>query len=446
MRVAFTTLGCRLNQFETEGMRNRVEAVPSAEVVDWDAGAEVYVINSCAVTARAEQKCRQLARSVKRQEPSAKVMVVGCYGQLARDALARMPEVDAVLGNEEKRRIDAVLPGVMAGEEVVEAARYRRGQEMADEWIDGFLGHARATIKVQEGCNLRCAFCSIWKARGPSRSRAPRHVVDQARHLAARGFEEIVLAGVHLGHYGRDLATPTRLEELLDMLLELVDPSVRFRLSSIDPGEVDLALVEKLVQEDRLCRYLHLPLQSGSSTVLARMRRAYRRETFEELVEAIHGADPLFGIGADVIVGFPGEDEAAFEETYETLERTPVSFYHVFRYSDRPGTPAATMDDKVAGSVIADRSRRLRALGESKRRRFLEGHVGRVLEGIVETPSPRPGQRAEIMLDTYATVWAEAAPEWEGRRVELRIESLSADGELRGSLLSGPPSAEVAAR
>jgi threonylcarbamoyladenosine tRNA methylthiotransferase MtaB len=434
MRVAFTTLGCRLNQFETEGMRHRVAVQAELDVVEWGTPAEVYVINSCAVTARAEQKCRQLARAAKRARPAAKVMVVGCYGQLQGPALSRMPEVDAVLGNEEKRRIETYLPRVAAGERVAEISRYRRGLAMAAEWIDTFEGHSRATIKVQEGCDLRCAFCSIWKARGPSRSRPPRDVVEQAQHLARRGYEEIVLAGVHLGHYGRDLATPTRLLELVEMLLEVVDARVRLRLSSIDPGEVDAGLVRRLAEDDRLCRYLHLPLQSGSNRVLRRMRRAYRRETFADLVGTIQDADPLFGIGTDVIVGFPGEDEAEFEATYELLEALPVSFYHVFRYSDRPQTPAAAMDGHVAGPVIARRAARLRRLGEAKRRSFLLRHVGRVLDGVVEGPLGRTDRETEVMLDTYATVRVPLDRRWDGRRVAVRVERLTGDGVLTGSL------------
>jgi threonylcarbamoyladenosine tRNA methylthiotransferase MtaB len=435
MRVAFTTLGCRLNQFETEGMRHRVAAHTSLDVVEWDAPAEVYVINSCAVTARAEQKCRQLARAAKRALPFSKVMVVGCYGQLQGPALSRMPEVDAVLGNEEKRRIETYLERVAGGEIVTEVSRYRRGLAMAAEWIDTFEGHSRATIKVQEGCDLRCAFCSIWKARGPSRSRPPRDVVEQAQHLARRGYEEIVLAGVHLGHYGRDLATPTHLLELLEMLLEVVDARVRLRLSSIDPGEVDASLVRRLAEDDRLCRYLHLPLQSGSNRVLQRMRRAYRRETFVDLVRTIQDADPLFGIGADVIVGFPGEDEAAFEETLELLEALPVSFYHVFRYSDRPGTPAAAMDGRVGGPESARRAARLRRLGEAKRQSFLRRHVGRVLDGIVEGPVGRDGRETEVMLDTYATVRVPIDRRWDGRRVAVRVDRWTEDGALAGSLV-----------
>jgi threonylcarbamoyladenosine tRNA methylthiotransferase MtaB len=443
MRVAFTTLGCRLNQFETEGMRSRLSAhVPQSVVVDWETDADVYVINSCAVTARAEQKCRQLARAVKRGRPSARVMVVGCYSQLQDDVLARMPEVDGILGNEEKRQLEVYLPRLLENQPVREVGRYRRGQAMAEEWIDAFNGLSRAVLKVQEGCNLRCTFCAIWKARGPSRSRAPRDVVEQARHLAARGFEEVVLAGVHLGHYGRDLSTPASLNDLLDMLLEVVDERVRFRLSSIDPGEVDVALAHRLAREPRLCRYLHLPLQSGSDTVLRAMRRAYNRGYYERLIEQIHAVDPGFGLGSDVIVGFPGETDEDFAATYDLMERLPVSFYHVFPYSDRPGTSAAALENKVPGPVVAARSARLRKLGARKRQDFLRRQVGLRLEGVVE--STREGSAREIMLDNYATVWAAADPSLEGRRVSVHVQALDPSGRLRG-VVSSSSREEVAA-
>lgn len=437
MRVAFTTLGCRLNQFETEGMRHRLQLdLPTVTDVEWDESADVYVINSCAVTARAEQKCRQLARAVKRRVPGARVVVAGCYGQLGGAGLAGRAEIDAVLGNEEKRRLADFLPRIGAGETVVEVGRYRRGQAMADEWIDAFGEHARATIKVQEGCDMRCTFCAIWRARGPHRSRPPRDVVEQAQRLAAHGYREIVLAGVHIGHYGRDLPRPTDLVDLLDMLVEVVDPRVRFRVSSIDPSEVDSRLVRRLVENERLCRYLHLPLQSGSDAVLRRMRRAYGATYYERLVESIAALDPDFGIGADVIVGFPGETAAEFEATRALLERLPVSFYHVFRYSDRADTAAERMPDKVPGRVVAERSEILRVQGEAARDRFLGRHVGRSFEGVVEGAAG-PDGRTEIMLDDYATVWAPDASHLDRAMVSVHVDGFaSAAGRLEGRIVS----------
>ena len=435
MRVAFTTLGCRLNQFETEGMRQRVGKA-TYQTVGFEDEAEVYVINSCAVTARAEQKCRQIARAVRRRQPSARVVVAGCYAQLSGDRLMASGEIDAVLGNEEKRALDLYVQRIADGEPVHLVGRYQRGQLMASEWIDDFGDLSRATLKVQEGCDLRCSFCAIWKARGPSRSRQPREVVEQAIQLARAGYEEIVLAGVHLGHYGRDFGKDTGLGELLDMLLELVDERVRFRLSSIDPGEVDLSLVRKLVAEPRLCRYLHLPLQSGSEGVLQRMRRNYSALQYEELLRRIEEIDPHFGIGADIITGFPGETDDEFEETLGLLERLPVSFYHVFRYSDREGTPAERMQHKVAGHVSAQRSGLLRQLGREKKRAFVARHVGRSVEGIVESTMDSSGYN-EIMLDDYATVFAEGAPLLHRRRVRVAVERMDERSRLYGTIL-GP--------
>ncbi|NNM33824.1 MAG: MiaB/RimO family radical SAM methylthiotransferase, partial [Gemmatimonadetes bacterium] len=304
--------------------------------------------------------------------------------------------------------------------------RYRRGAKMAEEWIDDFGGHSRANIKVQEGCDMRCTFCAIWKARGPSRSRPPRDVVEQAQRLGSAGYEEIVLAGVHLGHYGRDLEKPTNLDQLLNMLLEVVDPKVRFRLSSIDPSEVDIRLARRLVEEDRLCRYLHLPLQAGSDEVLRRMRRAYGTRYYRQLVEQIASLDPQFGFGADLIVGFPGETEEDFERSYALLEALPIHFYHVFPYSDRPGTSAAAMPDKVPGPVIRARSERLRWLGESKKRNLLRSLEGTVQEGVVEA-TPDGAGRFEVMLDNYTSVWCAVDPRLEKRRVRVAVESF--DGE-----------------
>jgi threonylcarbamoyladenosine tRNA methylthiotransferase MtaB len=433
MRVAFTTLGCRLNQFETEGMRQRVRGA-AYETVDFESDAEVYVINSCAVTARAEQKCRQLARAIRRRTPEARVVVAGCYAQLSGERLMASGEIDAVLGNEEKRSLDHYVERIAGGEAVAEVGRYRRGMQMASEWIADFGDGSRATVKVQEGCDLRCTFCAIWKARGPSRSRDPREVVEQACRLADAGYEEIVLAGVHLGHYGRDLETPTELTELLEMLLELVDERVRFRLSSIDPGEVDLQLVRMLASNPRLCRYLHLPLQSGSEAVLGRMRRAYTAASYRELVLEIARIDPTFGVGVDLIVGFPGETDAEFAETFDLLAELPVSFYHVFRYSDREGTPAARMPDKVPGNVSAGRSERLRSLGREKKREFISRHVGHEVEGVVESGT-HDGGLSEVMLDDYATVLVPDVADLHRRRIRVRVERIDEKNRLYGNVL-----------
>ena len=431
MRVAFTTLGCRLNQFETEGMARavRVSLDQPEAIVDFDAEADVYVINSCTVTARAEQKCRQLARGIKRRHPQAKVMVVGCYAQLRGADLLAAPEVDAVLGNEEKRALPEYLERVRS-ERFAAVGRFARGLPMAEEWIDEFGDHARATVKVQEGCNLRCTFCAIWKARGPSRSRPPRHVVEQVQRLAARGYEEVVLAGVHLGHYGRDLTPSSSLHDLLDMLLEVVDPAVRIRLSSIDPSEVDASMVQRLVDDPRLCRYLHLPLQSGSNNTLRAMRRAYGVEYYAALVEQVAQADPLFGVGADIIVGFPGETDDDFEATYDLLRRLPVTFFHVFPYSDRPGTSASLMAGKVPRRVVNERSARLRELGDRKKASFLQAHVGGVFEGVLE--QARPGGQA--LLDDYAMVACEAPETYIRRRLRIRVERME-NGTLYGRVL-----------
>ncbi len=433
MRVAFTTLGCRLNLYETEAMRRR--ALDCAKVVDWKDEAELYVINSCTVTARAEQKCRQLARSVKRRHPSCRVMVVGCYSQVNGHRLMEVPEIDMALGNEEKKEIERYLERAVRGERLLEARSYPRRMKIhPDEWIVSMEGRSRAMIKVQEGCNLRCTFCSVWSARGPSRSRPPREVVRQARLLADAGYEEIVLGGVHLGHYGRDLDPATGLVPLLEMLLERVDSRVRFRLSSIDPSEVEMDLVEMLASEDRLCRYLHLPLQSGSDAVLRRMRRPYTRARYHELVEAIAAADSRFGLGVDLIAGFPGETEDDFEATVGLLEALPVAFYHVFPYSRRENTPAASMPDAVDGPTANRRAATLRELGRRKHKAFMLQQIGSITDGIVEGAAEK-GREREIMLDNYATVRARADGAPAGRRVRVEICALDDEGNLKGRLV-----------
>ncbi len=435
IRVAFHTLGCRLNQFETESMRTRLlQRDEEVEVVSFEAPADLYVINSCAVTARAEQKCRQIARSLRRRNAGCRIAVVGCYSQLARESLAGLDEIDVVLGNEEKRRLEEYLHRIL-DEDFCAVAPFRRHMEMAEEWIDSFGDHSRATLKVQDGCDMRCTFCTIWKARGPSRSRTPRRVVDQAKHLVAEGYREIVLAGVHLGHYGRDLPTAVSLTELLEMLLEVVDHGVRFRLSSLDPGEVGVELLDLMEREPRLCNYLHLALQSGSDRILEAMGRNYRSADFEILIDSLRARKLPVGLGVDVIVGFPGETDVDFERTRTLLEASEASFYHVFRYSERPKSGALRLNPKVPGRVSASRSAQLREQGRRARTAFAARHIGGEFEGIA-VADPLESDLYEWMLPDYTTVWAscEGHPGRAPRR--LRVSSLNSSGELRGTVLS----------
>ncbi len=412
VRIAFHTLGCRLNQYDTEVMKTRLPGDLRCEVVDWEERADVYVVNSCTVTGKADQKCRQLARQVRRRCPDAKIVVTGCYAQTQPEALAAMDELDGVIGIGEREDIHQWLPRLLEEERrLIEVSQYSKRPAFRDHRITDFDGRTRAFVKIQDGCDLRCTYCLIWKARGPGRSRSPEDVQGQVDDLRRAGFTEIVLTGVHMGSYGRDIRFRPGLVGLVDRVAAAF-PDMRFRMSSIHPNEVDEALLGLFRRHMNLRPYLHVSMQSGSDTVLQRMRRPYAAADVERAVCEAAELAPGFGIGADVIVGFPGETDEEFEETRAMIERAPFSYLHVFRYSSRPGTKAAELKP-CHTETVTSRSAVLRELSAAKRLAFEQGLVGRTIEATVETDRPRPGW-VQATTGNYATVqvpdtWAQGS-------------------------------------
>ena len=413
VRIAFQTLGCRLNQYDTEVMKARLPDGLCCEFVPWDAEADVYVLNSCTVTLKADQKCRQLARAIKRRQPEAKVVVTGCYAQTQPEALAALPELDAVVGLNEREDIAVWLPRLLAdGGRYLAVGDHAPGAPFRSREITEFDGRTRAYVKVQDGCTLHCAYCLIRVARGPSRSRPLEDVHRQLTLLRDHGFHEVVLAGVHLGIWGRDLDGRPGLPDLLRSVLDAF-PDLSLRLSSIHPDEVRPALLDIFRDNANIRPYLHISLQSGCDSVLGRMRRPYRTEQAESAIRAAAALSPHFGLGADVIVGFPGETDAEFERTRAFIAASPLSYLHVFRFSPRPGTPAAEMTP-VHTETVTERSRILRDLSREKRQAFESRLLGTWQEAVVETDRPVPGRR-QATTGNYAAVlvpedWAPGTP------------------------------------
>ncbi len=403
LRVAFWTLGCRLNQYDTEGIRSAMSRRYRMDVVGWTDPADLYILNSCTVTSKADQECRRLARQVKRRNPGAKVVVVGCYAQTQPEALAAVEEIDGVVGNTAKDHVESWLPAILGEDQLTLKVEDFDDHPVFDSpLIDEFSGRSRAFVKIQDGCNLRCTYCLIWQARGPGRSRTPADVLKQLDLLVKAGYKETILAGIHLGGYGRDLVPRVPLTELLERCLETY-PLLRLRLSSIHPNEVTPELLDLFTRQPRLRPHIHVSLQSGSSPVLKRMKRPYRGERAWQAMEQMAAARPDLGIGADIIVGFPGETDEEFEDTRRLVAENPFSYLHVFRFSPRPGTPAATMADQVHPETITRRSAILRELAAAKLRDFGLSQVGKIREAVVEAESPRPGWR-QTTTDNYLTV------------------------------------------
>jgi threonylcarbamoyladenosine tRNA methylthiotransferase MtaB len=429
LRVAFWTLGCRLNQYDTEGIKTSMAGIYDIEVVGWNDPAHLYVLNSCTVTAKADQECRRLARQVKRRHPNSKVVVAGCYAQTQPEALAAVTEIDGVVGNTEKDDVALWLPQVIDEDALtMKVEEFQENPEFDSPLIDSFSGRSRAFVKIQDGCNLRCTYCLIWRARGPGRSRTVENVLAQLQLLVDKGYPETILAGIHLGGYGRDLQPKVLLPDLLETALREI-PDLRIRLSSIHPNEVTPRLLQMFADNPRLRPHLHISLQSGSDGVLKRMKRPYRGARAWQAMRDVAATAPNFGIGADIIVGFPGETDAEFEETRRMVEELPFSYLHVFRFSKRPGTPAADMPDQVHPETISRRSEILRELAERKKVEFSRSLVGTTREAVLEAESGIPGWR-QATTDNYVTLMvpdSETGDSPAGTLVAVKVEEYRDD-------------------
>ena len=379
--IAITTLGCKINQFESAAMTEALE-LDGFSIVPFSGPADIYLINSCTVTAKTDAESRRLIRRATRLNPEARVVVTGCYAQMAGAELLELPGVHLILGNSEKRGIVGFLKEIGAEPRAVVAdISLQKSGESAP--LESFAEHTRAFLQVQNGCDSRCAYCIVPFARGASRSVAPEEALEGMASFAAKGFKEIVLTGIHLGGYGLDLVPPTDLLGLLRLAEERV-PIQRLRIGSLEPTEVSPELVAFLAASRMVCPHLHLPLQSGSDGVLSRMNRSYTTDLYRFVVQSLVRAIPDICLGSDLIAGFPGESDREFAETYRFIEELPLAYLHVFPFSPRPGTPAATMTPQLHSRVIKERAEALRLLSEQKKSAYAAGFLGRELRVLVQ--------------------------------------------------------------
>lgn len=380
--VALTTLGCRLNQVESQEMGALLEG-RGFRVVSAGSRAQVYVVNTCTVTGRADFSDRQAIRRITRDDPGAFLVVTGCFAQTDPDAVAALPGVDLVVGNQEKYRLPDLLDSlVKRTRPAVAVGDIREARAVPIAPVARMAGRSRAFVKVQDGCQHRCAFCIVPAARGGSRSQDPKVVLDQVRALAEAGYPDVTLTGVDIGHYGWDLYPRTSLAALVRSLAA-VEGLRWLRLSSVLPSYFTADLVDAVTTLPVVAPHLHLPLQSGSDRVLRLMRRPYHTGMYRDLVDRLAGAIPGLGLGADVIVGHPGETDADFEATLALVAELPFSYLHVFAYSDRKGTEAARRPGHVPAAVIRERSQRLRRLAREKSHAFRRALVGTRREVLV---------------------------------------------------------------
>ena len=426
--VSIVTLGCKTNQFESVAMGEQLTAAGYRQV-DFAAGADLVIVNTCTVTAATDAQSRNLIRRARRFNPQARVVVTGCYAQIDPQSLSQLPGVALVIGNQEKLQLLETLSSFNESTKI-QVGDIRNSSTIEPLSLSGFDQRSRAFVQIQNGCDAFCSYCIIPYARGRSRSVPVAAIVEQLKKLAENGYPEIVLTGIHIGNYGQDLSPQV---DLLCLLQQIEKSSFagRLRLGSIEPTELPESLYQYIAASDWICPHFHIPLQAGDDVILQRMNRHYTTTFFADLIEQIHRLCPDAAIGLDVITGFPGETDQQFEHTFHLLESLPFSHLHVFPFSRRSGTPAATMADQLSGAIIKQRAAQLRQLGEEKLHDFSHRFIGAELDIVIEA-GESDGLRKGLS-ENYLLVAVPAEIAEPGKMIRVKIF------DIKDDLLLGDP-------
>ncbi|HHX01478.1 MAG TPA: tRNA (N(6)-L-threonylcarbamoyladenosine(37)-C(2))-methylthiotransferase MtaB [Firmicutes bacterium] len=433
-RVALHTLGCKVNQYDSEAITAQFRA-RGYEVVDFNqTGADVYIINTCTVTNISDHKSRQMIRRAHRNNPEAKIVVVGCLAQTNPDQVKSLPGVNLIIGTDQRSRIVELVEQIALHEQGIVVGDILQVRKFEELNAIAFEGRTRAYLKIQDGCNQYCSYCKVPYARGPSRSRPVASVLEQVADIVKQGYREIVLTGVHLGGYGHDLKPASSLSDIVEQVAA-VPGLERLRISSVDPNEIDTRLIALVADNPTVCRHLHIPLQSGSDQILKRMRRRYQTADFRRIVESVRARVPEIAITTDVIVGFPGETPELFDQTYAFLQEMAPSKIHVFQYSPREGTLAASFSDQVPKQEKERRSQALIALSDQMGEAFQRQFVHQVVQVLIERELDG---KLVGHTDNYLQVAVPAVQDGDqliGKIVNARVVSVSTE-QVAGILLS----------
>lgn len=404
LKVAFCSLGCKVNQYETNAMAQKF-IENGFSVVDFEETADIYIVNTCTVTSIADKKSRQMLRRAKEHNQNSIVVACGCYAQVAAKEIEEIDEVDLVIGNNEKSDIIKIVEEYRSNKdvnEIVSDVMYK--EEYVEFGPTTYTEKTRAVIKVQDGCDRFCSYCLIPFARGHIRSRSVNNVVEEVEKVVADGFKEVVITGIHVASYGRDFKDGTTLIDLLEKIND-VEGLQRIRLSSIEPIIMTDDFIERLSKLDKICDHFHLSLQSGCTETLKRMNRRYTAEEFMDATERLRAKFPNAALTTDVIVGFPGETDEEFEETYEFLKKIKFYHMHVFKYSPRKGTKAAVMPNQVDSKVKEIRSKKLIELSDENELEYNKSYVGKEVEVLFEEREEKycKGHTRNYMVIKYKT-------------------------------------------
>ena len=442
-RFYIENFGCRATQADGAAIERQFEQQGFSRSESHQ--ADVVVLNTCTVTAAADQDARAAIRRIHRQNPNCKIVVTGCYAQRAPEEIAALPGVTSVIGNSHKQHVAAVaaqtfrassssfvpVQSLQSAGSILIGDIFAHTELLAAPVFESsdHASRTRPNLKIQDGCNNRCSFCVIPFVRGRSRSLGADEVLREVEALERAGYREIVLSGINLGRWGRDFDQPSRFEDLLQLVLDRTSIE-KIRISSVEPMDWSDRLIQLVADSPRIAKHAHLPLQSGSDRILRRMRRKYRPWHYADKVLKIRSLMPDAAIGADVMLGFPGEDDSAFEETRSFIEKLPFTYLHVFTYSSRPGTPSATMADQVPVRVARERNRILHELAAEKNQNFRRQFVGRSLRAI--TLSERNGGFTEALTDNYIKLrirGVHAANQWRSVAIE-RVSDEGLEGQI----------------
>jgi threonylcarbamoyladenosine tRNA methylthiotransferase MtaB len=427
-KVAFFTLGCKLNFSETSTIARQFESL-GFERVSPDAAADIYVINTCSVTDQADKKCRQSIRKFISKSPNAFIAVVGCYAQLKPEEIASMEGVDLVLGSSEKFNIPTYIN---SNTKKAKAKIYSCDTEVLHDFFPAYSSNdrTRSFLKVQDGCDYHCSYCTIPLARGHSRNMPIAKIVEQAKEIASKGIKEIILTGVNTGDFGKSTG-----ESFLSLIIELerVEGIERFRISSIEPNLITDEIIDFVSKSQKFLPHFHIPLQSGSNRILGLMKRRYNRELFAERLNKIRSLIPNTFIGVDVIVGFPGETNDDFNDTFTFLQQQQPSFLHIFPYSERPNTPAIDYEGKIKGTDVKQRLNQLARLSENLHQQFYLQNIGKTDEVLFEST------RKSDMMFGFTRNYIKAEVPFEkslvGKIVKVEMKCISPDGNMKAMII-----------
>ncbi len=434
-KFTITTLGCKVNQYESEAIAQQLKNTGNSQVHDTQT-ADFCIINTCAVTQKASMQSRQAVRQAIRSNPNAQIIVTGCYAQTEPGVINKIEGVHQIIGHAYKHQISELIR-VADKKNRFASPTIKRSRFIGHNFEaspTAVFGHrTRPFLKIQDGCDSQCTYCIVPYARGPGRSMPVENVLKHIRQLNQAGYHEVILSGIHLGTYGKDLRPETDLFSLLQQIYEC-RPIHRVRLSSIEPLELTDDIIGLVAETDQFCQHFHIPLQSGDDNVLRKMNRPYTRSFFKDLILKINGVAPEAAIGVDILVGFPGETESAFNKTYALVKDLPVTYLHVFPFSSRKGTPASKFPEKIPSTVIKSRSQKMRRLGEFKKRCFYNKFIGEKIDALMEDKKETVSGCLKGVTSNYIPVLVTWDDRYKNTLVQVRIEALNTDNTVFGNI------------